>query len=222
MKIADHMPVSLGPQLDPRDDPGKQFEGFLLQQMVRALRKTVPEGMFGDLAGPFGDLMDQELATALADSGQFGLQERLLPDLGKTSDGALTAAPGDRFRPPLRGSTTSGFGGRKDPITGRHRAHRGMDIAAARGTPVRPTRAGVVEASGVSGSYGNYVVVDHGGGWKSRYAHLDERRVAEGQQLSGGEVLGTVGSTGRSTGPHLHFELERDGVAVDPAAWLVP
>ena len=92
--------------------------------------------------------------------------------------------------------------------------------AGGDGTPVRVTAGGVVTVAGPNGGYGNMVEVDHGGGLSTRYAHLSAISVAPGQQLAPGAVVGKVGSTGRSTGPHLHYEVRMDGEAVDPARFL--
>ncbi|WP_373693885.1 M23 family metallopeptidase [Parafrankia sp. BMG5.11] len=93
-----------------------------------------------------------------------------------------------------------------------------MDLAAPSGTPVFATSDGIVDASGWSGGYGLLVAVSHTGGLQTRYAHLSRLNVAQGQQVRRGEVIGYVGSTGNSTGPHLHYEIRRDGRAIDPSA----
>ena len=127
----------------------------------------------------------------------------------------------ERFITPTKGQKTSEFGMRKHPISGAHAMHQGLDIAAPTGTPVQATKAGKVVAAGHDADgAGNYVVVDHGGGVKSKYFHLDEINVKEGQELKAGQQLGTVGSTGDSTGPHLHFEVHVNGQAVDPEPLL--
>jgi Membrane proteins related to metalloendopeptidases len=127
----------------------------------------------------------------------------------------------DRFITPTKGKNTSDFGMRKHPISGAHAMHKGMDIAAPTGTPVQATKAGKVVATGYDADgAGNFVVVDHGGGVKSKYFHLNEINVKEGQELKAGQQLGTVGSTGDSTGPHLHFEVHINGEAVDPEPLL--
>ncbi|MNW99290.1 Murein DD-endopeptidase MepM [compost metagenome] len=127
----------------------------------------------------------------------------------------------DRFITPTKGTNTSDFGMRKHPISGAHAMHKGMDIAAPTGTPVQATKAGKVVATGYDADgAGNFVVVDHGGGVKSKYFHLNEINVKEGQDLKAGQQLGTVGTTGDSTGPHLHFEVHINGEAVDPEPLL--
>jgi len=111
---------------------------------------------------------------------------------------------------------TSGYGYRNDPFTGILAAHKGIDLAGQVGIDIHCTGAGTVIFAATGMGYGKEVVVDHGFGYTSRYAHLDEIKVKKGQKLKRGEVLGTLGSTGRSTGPHLHYEIRREGQAVNP------
>lgn len=100
------------------------------------------------------------------------------------------------------------------------RLHTGVDIAAPVGTPVRAVLPGVVEFAGWAGGYGRLVVLRHAGEWRSYYAHLSRVEVAPGQSVAAGEVIGRVGSTGHSTGPHVHLELRRGRQPVDPLPWL--
>jgi murein DD-endopeptidase MepM/ murein hydrolase activator NlpD len=126
------------------------------------------------------------------------------------------------LRAPLPGSPeiTSGFGARLDPFLGRAAMHTGIDFRDETGTSVRATAAGTVESAGFSGGYGNMVEIDHGNGLSTRYGHLSAIGVVEGQRVEEGSILGRVGSTGRSTGPHLHYEIRIDGEAVDPSRML--
>jgi murein DD-endopeptidase MepM/ murein hydrolase activator NlpD len=120
---------------------------------------------------------------------------------------------------PLEGRISSPFGWRTISVAG-NRFHGGIDIVAPTGTPVRSARGGVVTRAGWVGAYGFLVIVDHGGGWETRYAHLSRIDVSVGQRLAQSAVVGLVGSTGASTGPHLHFEVRREGQALDPLAYL--
>jgi murein DD-endopeptidase MepM/ murein hydrolase activator NlpD len=115
---------------------------------------------------------------------------------------------------------TSRFGVRSDPFTGESRMHRGIDYSAPTGTPIRAAAPGVVTWAGEQGSYGELVIVDHGNGVETRYAHQAWVDVAVGDTVNAGDVIGAVGSTGRSTGPHLHFELRVGGEAIDPQPWM--
>lgn len=120
---------------------------------------------------------------------------------------------------PLHGGSfqSSAFGNRIHPITGKSRFHAGIDIAAATGTPVYSAASGVVTGyTGNRGGYGNVVEIDHGDGLKTRYAHLSKIGVEVGQVIAQGILIGAVGSTGRSTGPHLHFETRKKGKPVNP------
>jgi murein DD-endopeptidase MepM/ murein hydrolase activator NlpD len=118
---------------------------------------------------------------------------------------------------PLPDRVSSAFGWRVDPFHGLKRFHAGMDIAAAYGRPVPVAASGRVIEAGVRGGYGMTVVVDHGAGVHTRYAHLSEVSVEVGQELAPSEVVGRVGQSGRATGPHLHFEVALNGRKVDPA-----
>ncbi len=126
------------------------------------------------------------------------------------------------YRKPVIGEIefTSGFGIRSDPFLGRPAMHTGLDFRAASGDPVRATANGKVVSSGWAGGYGRMVEVDHGNGLSTRYGHLSEINVKVGDSVKIGQVIGTVGSTGRSTGPHLHYETRIDGEAVDPQKFL--
>ena len=126
------------------------------------------------------------------------------------------------YRKPVIGEVefTSGFGVRSDPFLGRPAMHTGLDFRAATGDPVRATASGKVASSGWMGGYGRMVEIDHGNGLSTRYGHLSEISVRVGDVIKIGQVIGAVGSTGRSTGPHLHYETRIDGDAVDPQKFL--
>ena len=115
---------------------------------------------------------------------------------------------------------TSPFGARLDPFLGRPALHTGVDLREGYGSDIRATGAGRVVLAGVAGGYGNMVEVDHGNGLTTRYAHMGEISVAEGQTVARGTVLGHVGATGRATGPHLHYEVRIDGEPVDPTRFM--
>jgi murein DD-endopeptidase MepM/ murein hydrolase activator NlpD len=125
-------------------------------------------------------------------------------------------------RMPLSGdpSVTSPFGYRADPFLGRLALHPGVDLAEAYGAEIHAAAAGRVAHSGPAGGYGVMVEIDHGNGLATRYAHMSETLVEEGQEVDKGAVLGRLGSTGRSTGPHLHYEVRVDGEPVDPERYL--
>ncbi len=121
---------------------------------------------------------------------------------------------------PVDGIYTSGFGYRRSPFDKVTRFHSGVDISAPAGTKVRAAASGVVVRSEYTGGYGNVIDIDHGYGVKSRYAHNTELFVKVGQVIQQGQVISSVGATGRSTGPHLHFEIMVDDHKVNPMAYL--
>ncbi len=121
---------------------------------------------------------------------------------------------------PVDGRLTSGFGWRHSPISRRQKMHSGVDISAPRGTPVRAAAAGTVAMARYNSGYGRMVTIDHGYGILTRYAHNSRLMVREGDWVEAGEMISTVGSTGQSTGPHLHFEMSIDGRFVDPMDYL--
>lgn len=124
------------------------------------------------------------------------------------------------FIPVQTGYISSGFGRRTDPITRRSAMHSGLDFAAPRGTAIHALGAGVVTFSGRRGAYGNMIEISHAGGYKTRYAHAQELQVKKGELVKKGQQVATVGSTGRSTGPHLHLEVYHNGMAINPARFL--
>lgn len=133
-----------------------------------------------------------------------------------------TSTPTLGFRAlwPTIGLIISNFGKRLSPVTGLWHTHKGIDISTRIGTPVRATADGVVVFRGWDGAYGNTVVLDHGKGYISRYAHLSHTYVSHGETVHRGDIIGTVGVTGNATGPHLHFEINRDGRAMNPVRLL--
>jgi len=125
------------------------------------------------------------------------------------------------FRFPLRNyRRTSGFGMRINPVTGNLRMHQGLDLAAPEGTEVFATAAGIVTEVGYDRIYGNYIIISHNNNWASLYGHLQRTGVTLHSQVRSGSLIGWVGSTGQSTGPHLHFELRQHGRAQDPDKFL--
>lgn len=121
---------------------------------------------------------------------------------------------------PLEGHLTGGFGDRLDPFNGEGAFHAGVDISAGYGTPVRAAADGTVLSASRESGYGLMVVVDHGRGVRTHYAHLSGYNVAAGQAVLGGEIIGFVGRSGRSTGPHLHYEVRIQQTPVNPTRYL--
>lgn len=122
---------------------------------------------------------------------------------------------------PTRGRIVSGFGMRRSPFNRRRfEFHEGVDIAAPRGTPIYAAASGTVLIAAHRGAWGNMVKIGHGYGYRTLYAHMSRRIVREGERVEKGQLIGYVGSTGRSTGPHLHYEVHVHGVPVDPRGYL--
>ena len=121
---------------------------------------------------------------------------------------------------PVAGNVTSGFGERKNPLGPGDDFHPGLDIAAESGTPIMASASGRVVSAGPDGGYGNLIVLDNGNGVTTRYAHCSQIFARVGEAVIAGETIGAVGSTGASTGPHLHFEVRVNDKPVDPSLYL--
>jgi len=121
---------------------------------------------------------------------------------------------------PTKGWMTSGFGMRKSPFTGHRKMHEGLDIAARTGTPVYATADGIVSRAETTAGYGKLVVIEHGYGYKTYYAHNSKLLVKVGQRVKRGEKISAVGNTGSSTGSHVHYEVRRNGVPLNPRKFL--
>jgi len=176
----------------------------------------------------YRDLAEWRIRAQLAPSAASGLERSL-----EVAAAIVTVRPGDALSAalsddapvlrtrPVPGHANSNFGVRKNPFNHRGRErHAGIDLSASRGTPVHAAGAGVVVRAERGGGYGRVVYVDHGGGLETRYAHLQKILVKEGEFVPAGGLVGKVGSSGRATGPHLHFEIRRDGRVVAPAEIL--
>jgi len=210
MKVTDGL--SLNPLQGPKTGSvGQQFEQQFIELMLKEMQRSTP-GLFGEgeVSETFNGYFLRDLAAQLVESGGFGLAERI--------DEQMAELP---MQPPLEKMVvTSPFGDRVSPISGRHVHHDGLDLGAAEGTPIRPVRPGVVRHAGEINGYGLTVIVDHGDGVESLYAHCSELDVQKGDAVGYADVIGKVGSTGRSTGPHLHLEVRQDGESLDPETFL--
>lgn len=122
---------------------------------------------------------------------------------------------------PHKGRITSNFGHRENPFTGENiESHKGLDIKGRHGEIVKTTASGTVKFASRKGGYGNVVIVNHGNGFETYYGHLSKIAVKQGQRVIAGDVIGRIGSTGRSTGPHLHYEVHRNGKILNPKSYL--
>jgi murein DD-endopeptidase MepM/ murein hydrolase activator NlpD len=171
------------------------------------------EGIAASFGVSLNKVLDaNDLQTALIKPGQ----QLFIPG-AEISEYTYKKAMGTLFVYPSRGRLTSGFGYRIDPFTGIRRMHYGIDLAEKVGTPVRATMRGTVAITGNQPrGYGKYVVLKHDYGYQSLYGHLHSIDVRRGQRIRQGQQLGTIGNSGRSTGPHLHFSIYKNNAPVDP------
>ena len=173
----------------------------------------------GSVAAPLlGGAFSEQAFGVMRDL--LGLIEQRLASVRNDVDRrqALVAATPSMW--PIAGWISSGFGDRPDPFTGESAFHPGLDISAEHGSPIYAPADGLVESAGFNGNYGNLVTLDHGFGLVTRYGHLSRSAVYAGQQIRRGEVIGFVGSTGRSTSPHLHYEVLVNGELTNPLRLL--
>ncbi len=138
----------------------------------------------------------------------------------RAGQGSIAFRGNGAMQLPCLGEITSGFGWRMHPVLGYERFHSGLDFGADYGTTIYAAEQGIVIFAGWYGGYGNAVIIDHGGNVTTLYGHTSEFYVSEGQMVQRGQAIAAVGSTGLSTGPHLHFEVRRDGEPTDPLAYL--
>lgn len=208
----------------------KQLEAFFLRRLLAEAR---PQGgmLDGGFAGDtFKQMLDEAIADKMTAAGGVGMAQLFAKQLGKSDETAPPIAGAPAFDPsmigapqfamPVAGRPSSGYGLRTDPVHGGSVNHPGFDLAASSGTEVAAAAGGTVIHAGPAGSYGNLVTVRHDNGFETRYAHLSEVDVKVGDVVQAGAELGKVGTTGYSTGPHLHFEIRRDGAPIDPAPFL--
>ncbi len=197
----------------------KQAELTKLTQAANSEKRTI-EARAASREQLLGQLkMDKETyEEALDDLERTSKElERIIRDLQRNSSGD---APTTSFIWPVSGRITSPFGMRYHPVLKVYKLHTGIDIAASSGTSVKAANGGTVISSGWMGAYGYAVIIDHGGGISTLYAHHSANLVRTGDDVARGEVIARVGSTGLSTGPHLHFEVRVGGVPEDPMKWL--
>lgn len=166
-------------------------------------------------------ITEQQQAEAVARLSRMAALR--VPSVPGTFDGGepkILKLPGGILATPVNAIVTSGFGWRVHPILGYGRQHNGLDFGASYGTTIRAAHAGTVVVAGSFGGYGNAVVIDRGDGLSTLYGHASEVYVRVGQTVQRGEAIAAVGSTGLSTGPHLHFEVRENGNPVDPTPYL--
>ena len=193
----------------------QEFAALLVYEVIKAMRAAVPAGGLFESDSLSNDvyhtLVDLEVSRLIARRDGIGLTGLIESGIEHRSLPSLR---------PVAGDVSSPFGLRQDPLDPQKRFHRGVDIAAAEGTPVRAVAPGRVLFSADAPGYGKLVTIDHGSGLVTRYAHNGVNLVSAGARVAAGQEVGLVGSTGRSAGPHLHFEVVRNGRAVDPQPFL--
>ncbi|MGP9812791.1 M23 family metallopeptidase [Rhodopseudomonas sp. NSM] len=208
--------ATLGSVEETFESRARRMRGVLtdLGLDARGLEAAAPRAGIG---GPFVPLKAPSANASAFDRQLYriNLSRSQLDRLNR----ALTLVP---YRKPVLGDVefSSGFGVRTDPFLGRPAMHTGLDFRASSGDPVRATAIGKVVNAGWQGGYGQMVEIDHGNGLSTRYGHLSKIIARVGQSVQIGQIIGEVGSTGRSTGPHLHYETRIDGEAVDPQKFL--
>ena len=178
----------------------------LIEKIVSSIGIKLPEGSSSDdknSGGPFVEDTAQDQDELLFRADEYLKTIRLLP-LGK----------------PINGSISSRYGKRKDPLNKKSAFHTGVDLRGKRGEKIKATADGIVIKALRNGGHGNYVLVDHGNGYTTSYSHMQKYLVHRGDRVKRGQVIGLVGSTGRSTGPHLHYEVALDGKTVNPYKFM--
>jgi murein DD-endopeptidase MepM/ murein hydrolase activator NlpD len=227
-------------RLSELKDAAQQFEAMLTGYMLKVMRSTVDNSEEEGESSSFGkdvyqEMFDNEVALHIARNQSLGIAEMLYRQLedqvkGEKSNSApdpdsktaihpssiSSVGTGLSAAPPVQ--ISSAYGWRPDPFSQQIRFHHGVDLAAPSGTPIHAFQAGQVVFSGDMGDYGNTVIVEHANGYRSLYAHSSVNRVQVGDFVREGQTLGLVGNTGRSTGSHLHFELQKDGSKIDPVS----
>lgn len=168
-----------------------------------------------------GRLMDWVMGDLTTLAQEIASREQSLRELQTQLDKKTAVLAATPTILPTKGLVTAGYGYRKSPFTGKREFHEGMDIAALPGTPVVATADGIVRFAGPAASYGNVVFIDHGHGFATAYGHNSTIRVHARQRVRRGEIIAYVGNTGRTTGPHVHYEVHLDGVASNPMKYAV-
>lgn len=179
-----------------------------------------------DVAEPVSDLQDDAFSDGDERFTELFASWSALDSVGPQASGIVptiieqsTVSVPSRM-PLSNARLSSGYGMRNHPVLRQRRSHNGVDLAAPTGTPVYATADGLIGRADWFSSYGLYISIDHGADLETRYAHLSRLAVAAGERVKKGDLIGYVGSTGRSTGPHLHYEVRVDGVAVNPIPYM--
>jgi murein DD-endopeptidase MepM/ murein hydrolase activator NlpD len=230
-------------ELRNRKDPAaakavaREMESLFVYEMLKVMRESSGTSSSGSLGSDtYTSMFDMELSKVISQRG-LGLADMIEKEIpaaaGKPGHAPAASSPSvypQKQAPEAEIQTllpditnpriSSGYGIRHDPFNGELKFHHGLDIPAPEGTEVHPVRPGTVIFSGKQTGYGNVVVIDHGNGFTSKYAHNKENFVQEGEKVDSASIIAQVGSTGKSTGPHVHFEVAYRGRDVDPDVLL--
>ena len=223
-------------QIKDAADGARTLESILLKQLIQ--ESGAFRGMTQAGGKIYGEMFCEALANAVAQGDGIGIAKLVEGSFEGGGSGPSEIAGGPNVEGELlfRRSTqttdidsgatnmtptiSSGFGVRHDPINGTQRFHTGIDVAAQEGSPILAAAPGVVRRTGQRGGYGNAVEIDNGNGISTLYGHASALAVHEGERVTAGEPVAFVGHTGRATGPHLHFEVRKDGKPIDPSSTL--
>ncbi len=188
---------------------------------TNGLKYRVRRGDYlGGIAKKFGVPLNFLLDWNNLQSSVINPGQKLFIPAARLSEHELNRVLGKLFIYPMRGRITSRFGMRKDPLTGVKRFHNGVDLANSVGTPVLAAMAGRVAMTGYNAHFGKYIILSHSEGFQTLYGHLNSFKIRRGVNVKQGQIIGTMGNTGYSTGPHLHFSIFRKGEPVDPFRYL--
>lgn len=227
-------------QIKDAAEGARTLESILLKQLIQ--ESGAFRGMSQAGGKIYGEMFCEALANAVAQGGGVGIAKLVEGTFEHGTDalpsgerdpniageflfhkstkvtGAAVDAAGDATN--VAPEVSSGFGVRHDPINGTKRFHAGIDVAAQEGSPILAAAPGIVRRVGHRGGYGNAVEIDNGNGISTLYGHASALAVKEGDSVKAGEPVAFVGQTGRATGPHLHFEVRKDGKPIDPNSAL--
>jgi murein DD-endopeptidase MepM/ murein hydrolase activator NlpD len=174
-----------------------------------------------DIRDTVRDAQDESMLQGDARYQQLFASWEALEERGQDATTVSASISVPSIMPLQDARLTSGFGMRTHPVLGGRRSHKGIDLAAPTGTPIYATADGIVDRAERFSSYGLFIEIEHGAELETRYAHMSRLAVSAGQRVKKGDLIGYVGSTGRSTGPHLHYEVRVSGVAVNPIPYMV-
>lgn len=199
-------------------DAGEEQAGRLAQGGAETVSRAALLEAVRTGTGRLADWVTRDLETLGNEITSRERSFRELKDLLEAKRSILASTPTIW---PVKGLITAGYGYRVSPFTGQREMHEGLDVAAPNGTPILATADGVVSFVGPLAAFGNVVFINHGHGFTTFYAHASTTRVKEGQQVNRGQVVAYVGTTGRTTGPHVHYEVQVNGATVNPLKYII-